>query len=163
MNLIVAVDENWGIGKDGDLLEKISEDLKYFKQKTTGKTVVMGRVTFDSLPNRKPLPNRKNIVLSRSEEINAEGITLCRSVEELQKEIESEESDNIFVMGGAKIYELLLPYCKKAYITKIYKKYEADRHFKNLDDESSWKITEKSEMMYKNEEIPFQFLVYERV
>lgn len=163
MNLIVAVDENWGIGKDGDLLEKISEDLKYFKQKTTGKTVVMGRVTFDSLPNRKPLPNRKNIVLSRSKEINAEGITLCGSIEELLKEIESEESNNIFVMGGAKIYELLLPYCKKAYITKIYKKYEADRHFKNLDEESSWKIKEKSEMMYKNEEISFQFLVYERV
>ncbi len=163
MKLIVAVDENWGIGKDGDLLEKISEDLKYFKQKTTGKTVIMGRVTFESLPNRKPLPNRKNIVLSKSKEITEEGITLCGSVEELLKEIESEESDNIFVMGGAKIYELLLPYCKKAYITKIYKKYEADRYFKNLDEDNRWKITEKSEIMYKNKEIPFQFLVYERV
>lgn len=163
MNLIVAVDENWGIGKDGDLLEKISEDLKNFKKKTTGKVVVMGRVTFDSLPNRKPLPNRKNIVLSRKDTVNAEGITHCKSVEELIKEISSEESDNIFVMGGANIYEILLPYCKKAYITKIYKKYEADRHFKNLDEDSNWKVIEKSEMMYKNEEIPFQFLVYERV
>ena len=93
MNLIVAVDENWAIGKEGDLLEKISEDLKRFKELTTNNIVVMGRVTFDSLPKKRPLPNRKNIVLTRDKTLVIEGVEICYTVDELLKMIEKEEKE----------------------------------------------------------------------
>ena len=161
MNLIVAVDENWAIGKEGDLLEKISEDLKRFKELTTNNIVVMGRVTFDSLPKKRPLPNRKNIVLTRDKTLVIEGVEICYTVDELLKMIEKEEKD-VFVMGGEKIYKLLLPFCKKAYVTKIYNSYDADRYMENLDISDEWEEKIKEEIRENDNGIKYQYITYEK-
>ena len=161
MNLIVAVDENWAIGKEGDLLEKISEDLKRFKELTTNNIVVMGRVTFDSLPKKRPLPNRKNIVLTRDKTLVIEGVEICYTVDELLKMIEKEEKD-VFVMGGEKIYKLLLPFCKKAYVTKIYNSYDADRYMENLDISEEWEEKRKDEIRENDNGIKYQYITYEK-
>jgi dihydrofolate reductase len=161
MNLIVAVDENWAIGKEGDLLEKISEDLKRFKELTTNNIVVMGRVTFDSLPKKRPLPNRKNIVLTRDKTLVIEGVEICYTVDELLKMIEKEEKD-VFVMGGEKIYKLLLPFCKKAYVTKIYNSYDADRYMENLDISEEWEEKIKEEIRENDNGIKYQYITYEK-
>ena len=161
MNLIVAVDENWAIGKEGDLLEKISEDLKRFKELTTNNIVVMGRVTFDSLPKKIPLPNRKNIVLTRDKTLVIEGVEICYTVDELLKMIEKEEKD-VFVMGGEKIYKLLLPFCKKAYVTKIYNSYDADRYMENLDISEEWEEKIKEEIRENDNGIKYQYITYEK-
>lgn len=123
MNLIVAIDLNNGIGKNGDLLFRIPEDLKRFRKLTLGKTVVMGRSTLESLPNGKPLADRRNIVLSTTLPEN-DSYEVCRSIEELFDIIN--EDEEVFVIGGGKIYDQLLPYCNKLYITKILKSFEAD-------------------------------------
>ena len=104
MKSIVVVDKNWGIGKDGDLLVHLPGDLKYFKEKTLGKVVVMGRTTFESLPGKKPLPGRVNIVLSRDLEFHPEGCIMCRSKEELFKELENYDDDDVMIMGGSYVY-----------------------------------------------------------
>ena len=161
MNLIVAVDENWAIGKEGDLLEKISEDLKRFKELTTNNIVVMGRVTFDSLPKKRPLPNRKNIVLTRDKTLVIEGVEICYTVDELLKMIEKEEKD-VFVMGGEKIYKSLLPFCKKAYVTKIYNSYDADRYMENLDISEEWEEKIKEEIRENDNGIKYQYITYEK-
>ena len=161
MNLIVAVDENWAIGKEGDLLEKISEGLKRFKELTTNNIVVMGRVTFDSLPKKRPLPNRKNIVLTRDKTLVIEGVEICYTVDELLKMIEKEEKD-VFVMGGEKIYKLLLPFCKKAYVTKIYNSYDADRYMENLDISEEWEEKIKEEIRENDNGIKYQYITYEK-
>lgn len=161
MNLIVAVDENWAIGKEGDLLEKISEDLKRFKELTTNNIVVMGRVTFDSLPKKRPLPNRKNIVLTRDKTLVIEGVEICYTVDELLKMIEKEEK-YVFVMGGEKIYKSLLPFCKKAYVTKIYNSYDADRYMENLDISEEWEEKIKEEIRENDNGIKYQYITYEK-
>ena len=110
MNLILAADENWAIGNKGDLLCHLSGDLKYFKKTTTGNTVIMGRKTLESLPGKKGLPGRKNVVLTTDENFSADGVdTVCHSIEELMQVLK--DDDNAFVIGGAKVYEQLLPLC----------------------------------------------------
>ena len=118
MNLIVAVDENWGIGKDNELLCRISADMKNFRAVTMGHVLVLGRKTLESFPGKKPLPKRTHIVLTANKAYEAEGVILCHSLEELPAVLADYEDDDIFVIGGGSIYEQLLPQCKKAYITK---------------------------------------------
>jgi len=161
MNLIVAVDQEWGIGYKGNLLEKISEDMKFFKEKTVGKTVIMGRVTFETLPNKKPLKDRNNIVLSTKNDILIDGVKICKDLDELFNQLKNIDTSDIFVIGGERIYKLLLSYCKKAYITKIYQKYDSDAKMTNLDKLTNWKITENSEILTNNKGISFQFFTYE--
>lgn len=160
MNLIVAVDQNWGIGYKGDLLERISEDLKFFKKTTTGNAIIMGRVTFDSLPNKKPLPNRTNIVLTKNTNLKIDGCIICNSIDEILK---LEDKENVFVIGGADIYKQLLPYCKKAYVTKILNTYEYDRSFINLDNDKAWHLTHESEILKNKNNVPFKFTTYEKL
>lgn len=133
MKMIAAVDNNWGIGKDNDLLAHIPGDLKYFKEKTLGKVVVMGRKTLESLPGQKPLSERTNIVLSSDKEYNA-GCEVCHSKEELLKELEQYDSDDIYIIGGAKVYEEMCERCDTYFITKINHTFDADRYFINLDE-----------------------------
>jgi len=159
MNLIVAIDENWAIGNKGDLLIKISEDLRYFKRITTGHVVVMGRVTFESLPDKKPLKNRTNIVLTNDKEYKAEGVIICHTIEKVLK-ICNESELETFIIGGEQIYKLFLPYCKKAYVTRIYHSFAADKHLTNfITDE--WKLTEESDTFRTAEGVEYRFLVYE--
>lgn len=161
MDLIVAVDEKWGIGKDGDLLQRISADMKYFRQKTTGNVLVMGRKTLESFPNQKPLPNRVNIVLTTNKEYEAEGVVLCHDLAALPELLKAYEGQQIFVAGGGTIYKQLLSQCEKAYVTKIYHTYEADTVFPNLDENPAWELAEKGEMQEENG-IRFSFDVYKK-
>lgn len=161
MDLIVAVDANWGIGKDGDLLHPISADLKYFRRKTTGNVLVMGRKTLESFPNKKPLPNRVNIVLTNNKNYEAEGIVLCHGIDELPEVLKAYEDKQIFIAGGGTIYEQLLPLCETAYVTKIYETYEADTVFPNLDENPAWELAEKGELQEENG-VQFSFDIYRK-
>lgn len=140
MKAIVAVDSNWAIGLNGNLLERIPEDMKYFKKMTLGKVVVMGRETFYSLPGKEPLKDRKNIVLSRKMESSDEKVTVCGSIDLLFEELSKYESDDVFVAGGEMVYSELLPYCTEAYVTKIDKAHEADTFFPDLDKSGDWEF-----------------------
>lgn len=160
MNIIVSVDQNWGIGYKGNLLQRIPEDMKQFKEKTLGKVVVMGRRTFESLPNRKSLVNRTNIVLTRDMNYSLEDAIICHSLEELFKVTKYCSREDIFVIGGEAIYNMFLPYCSKAYITKINNEYPADTFFPNLDEEKDWKFVEESEER-RYQDIIFKYTVYE--
>ena len=150
MNLIVAVDKNYGIGCKGSLLFHIPADLQYFKRKTDGKVVVMGDLTLQSLPGGKPLLNRTNIVLSHNSELKVEGVVVVNSLERLFEEIKNYESGDIFVIGGQTVYELLMPYCEYAYITEIDAEAPADRHLAGLADGAVWKKIEESPPQFDN-------------
>lgn len=158
MNLIVAVDNNWGIGCKGNLLVSIPEDMKFFKEMTIGKTVVMGSATLKSLPGSKPLANRRNIVLSRKTQDFGNDIEVCNSMDVLFNILDKSD-DDVFVIGGEEIYRLLLPYCKKAYITKILEIFKADKYFPNIDEMNEWTLTEVSEVKSHNN-ISYEFCTY---
>lgn len=154
MNAIVAVDvtsNNWGIGYQGKLLYKIKEDLNRFRTMTVGKVVVYGRKTLESFPNKKPLPDRINIILSKNKNFKCEGATVIHSVRKLMKYLDKHyNSDNVFVIGGQSVYEQLLPYCDRVYVTKIIgTKKQMDAFFpSNLDYNPMWFI--ESSTVYKN-------------
>ena len=145
MNLIVAVDKNWVIGKDNKLLVSIPDDMKFFRETTTGKVVVMGRKTLESFPNSKPLPNRVNIVLTRDKAYDAKGAVVVHSKEELDNELKKYNTEDIFIIGGESIYRLMLDECDRAFVTYVDYGYDADTYFPNLDEASNWKLAEESE------------------
>lgn len=145
MNLIVAVDKNWAIGKDNKLLVSIPDDMKFFRETTSGKVVVMGRKTLESFPNGKPLKNRVNIVLTRDENYQVKDAIVVHSKEELDKELAKYNSADIFVIGGESIYRMLLDDCSTAFVTYIDYAYDADTFFPNLDEKPEWKLVEESE------------------
>lgn len=145
MNLIAAVDENWAIGKNNQLLVRIPADQKFFREMTTGKVVVMGRKTLESFPNGQPLKNRTNIVLTRNKDYVVKDAVVVHSLDELHEELKKYDSEDVFVIGGEKIYEQLLDECDVAHITKIDFAYDADAYFPNLDENSDWEITGDSE------------------
>lgn len=159
INIIVAVASNGAIGKDGDLLWHISEDLKYFKKTTLNSTVVMGRKTWEALPF-KPLKNRRNIILTKNEDFtekNAEVFHQIQDIISLNK-----ENENLFIIGGGAIYKEFLPYTDKIYLTKIYKDFDADTFFPTIN-EDDWKEVYKSERQKDEEtQLEFQFFVLER-
>lgn len=137
MNLIVAADNHWGIGKDGRLLLRIPSDMKFFRQKTIGNVVLMGRKTLDSLPGGKPLPDRLNLVLTRDKSFAREGVIVCHSVAEAVETAESFGKE-IYVIGGGSIYEQLLPYCERAIVTRIDAVFDADTFLPDLDESDDW-------------------------
>jgi len=159
MNVIAAVDLNWGIGYKGNLLQRIPEDMEFFRQMTLGKVVVMGRETFESLPEKKPLEGRINIVLSRNRDFKSDSIIVCHSLEELFHELKKYDSNDVFIIGGESVYSQLLPYCTEAYITKIEIIYDADKFFINIDKEKSWKLVYSSDLKEYNG-IRFSFHKY---
>ena len=159
MNFIVAVSENYGIGKDNNLLFNLPSDLKYFKEKTLNKVVVMGRRTFDSLPF-KPLKNRINIVITTDMDFCCEGVIVVHSFEELFKKLEQYNDDDIFVIGGSSIYNKLMERCRRAYITKVHKKVEADTYINNVEKMQNWQEVQTSEVMHEND-LDFEFKVFE--
>ena len=126
MNLIVAVDENWAIGKDNKLLVSIPSDMKFFRETTTGKVVVMGRKTLESFPNGLPLKNRTNIVLTRNRDYQVKDAIVVHSVPELLVKLDKYSSEDVYVIGGDSVYQELLPYCDVAHVTKINHVYAAD-------------------------------------
>ncbi len=161
MNLIVAVDENWAIGKGGELLVRIPADHKFFRQETTGKVVVLGRKTLDTFPQGLPLKNRTNIILSASAGYRVKDGTVVHSLEELFRELEQYDTEDVYVTGGESVYRQLLPYCNVAHVTKIDHAYEADAYFPNLDAMPEWRITAQSEEQTYFD-ITYHFLKYEK-
>ena len=149
MKIIVAVDNDWCIGKNGKLLAYLPADMKFFKETTMGHTVVMGRKTWDSLPKR-PLPNRINGVLSRTLK-NIEGAKIFSSINEIPSDA--------FIIGGGEIYKELLPYCDEALVTHIYMNFNGDTFFPNLDKLEEWKIVDSSSIIETNG-YKIQFLKY---
>lgn len=145
MNLIAAVDKNWAIGKNNQLLVRIPADQKFFRETTTGKVVVMGRKTLESFPNGLPLKNRTNIVLTRDKNYKVKDAIVLHSMDELMMELEKYDSDDIYIIGGEKIYAQLVDQCDVAHITKIDYEYDADAYFPNLDEKPEWVITGDSE------------------
>ena len=145
MNLIVAADKNWGIGYQGKLLANIPEDRRMFREETMGKVVVMGRKTFESLPGRRTLDRRTNIILSRDPEYRVKGAQVFGNMDELLKELKAYRSEDIFIIGGQTIYEQFLPLCDTAQVTFIDYAYQADTHFPNLDADGAWTLAQCSE------------------
>ena len=157
MNLIVAVDQNWAIGKDGDQLVYLKEDLKRFRTLTSGHTVILGRKTLTTFPGGRPLKNRRNLILSRNPQFQAEGAEVFTSVEELVQQADGDA----FVIGGASVYEQLLPYCDTAYITKIHAAFPADTYFPDLDKSEEWEVVEESKSL-EQDGIAYHYVTYRR-
>ena len=161
MNLIVAVDSNWGIGKDNKLLVSIPADMKFFRTTTTGKVVIMGRKTLESFPNGLPLKNRVNIVITRNKDYKVKDAAVVHSIEEALREAGKYPSEDVYVIGGESIYREMLPYCRKAHVRKVDYAYEADTFFPNLDETGEWEITQDSgEQPYFD--LEYAFVTYER-
>ncbi len=139
MQIIVAVDKKWGIGKKNDLLFSLKEDMKYFREKTSGKTVVMGYNTLLSFPNSKPLKNRNNIVLCPPE-VERDDLTVTHTLQELSQVLSTIPTEEIFIIGGAMFYKTMLPYCEYAYITKVDADGGAEVFFENLDELDNWEL-----------------------
>lgn len=164
---IVAVDKNWGIGYQGQLLERIPEDMKQFKELTMGHPIIMGRKTWDSLL-KKPLSGRQNIVITHTNTTHSiDGAMFCdmdfitrQAWYVLQK---CNPQDEWFIIGGGSIYEQLLPYCDRVYVTFIGKSHDnVDTYFPNLDKDPNWECMTYTELRESNG-IPYAFLTYDRV
>lgn len=145
MNIIVAVDKNWAIGYQNKLLNSIPEDMKFFRETTTGHVVVMGRKTLESFPNGGPLKNRTNVVITRRQDYEVPGAVVVHSVEEALEYLKRFKSEDIYVIGGASIYEQMLPYCDVAHVTVMDYAYQADTWFPNLDKMEDFVVAADSE------------------
>ena len=161
MNIIVAVDKNWAIGKNNKMMWSIPADMRFFREKTTGHVVVMGRKTLESFPNGLPLKQRTNIVLSRDKNYQVKGTLVMHTTEELLEHLKGYAPEEIFIIGGESIYRQFLPYCDTAYVTKIDHAYDADTHFPNLDEMPEWEMTEAGGEQ-TSFDLEFVFTRYER-
>ena len=161
LSIIVAKAKNNAIGKDNQLLWHLSDDLKRFKKLTTGHTIIMGRKTFDSLG--RVLPNRKHIVFTQNPDfkVNDENVEVVHSMLQIQEYIENEEE--AFVIGGAVIYNLLMPYTKKMYITEIDKEFDGDVFFPRIDEEK-WKEVSREKGPEDGEnDFVYAYVTYEKI
>jgi len=160
MNAIVAVDKHWAIGQNGDLLFSLPTDMKRFRTLTTGGTVIMGRKTLDSFPGGKPLPKRRNIVITHHTDCDREGIEIVANPEAALELAGNMQDENLWVIGGGSIYTALLSRCKRVYLTKVDTAAEApDTFFPNLDKLPGWEVESVSEDIVENG-LTFRFVDY---
>ena len=159
MELIVAVYDDWGIGRDGTQPVALSADRKFFREITKGAMVIAGRRTIGDFPGQKPLPGRVNVAISRNTDV-IPGFTVCKSTEEAAKIAET--APRAMVIGGGSIYKQMLPYCDTAYITKVHCTIDCDTYFPNLDEDPQW---ERKEVLQSGEEngIGYEMCLYKRV
>jgi dihydrofolate reductase len=162
MNCIAVIAKNRGIGRGNQLLFRLPGDMKYFKEKTVGKTVIMGRKTLESFPGGKALPNRRNIVLTMKDDYHKDGVTVCHSREEALELIKDTPKDDVWIIGGSQIYYLFLNDCDKAFITEVNNAGErADQFFPELRMSDGWLLTSRSEEQ-RDGDITYRFCVYEK-
>ncbi len=159
MDAVVNVTEDWGIGLENRLLVSISADLRRFRKLTEGKTVIMGRKTLESLPHSRPLPHRRNLILSRDPNYRVEGAEVFSSVSALLDTVKELPPDEVCLIGGASLYVALLPYCRRVFVTKTLCRLPADRFFPNLDELPNWRLAEQSDILEENG-IRFQYIDY---
>jgi dihydrofolate reductase len=161
MNIMVAVDKNWSIGNQGQLLVSIPEDQKMLREETLGKIIVMGRKTLESLPGKQPLYGRTNIVLTENKDYSVKGAVVCHSILEAKEELSKYSDENCFIIGGQSIYEQFLPFCDTAHVTYIDYMYSADTYFPNLDKNPEWDlVVESEEQTYFN--LCYMYRMYKR-
>lgn len=159
ISIIVAVSEDWGIGKNNDLLWNISEDLKRFKRLTTGNTIIMGKKTWESLP-RRPLPGRKNVVLTDNQKEIIEGAVTCYSIDDAISKCGKQEE--VFIIGGGSIYRQFMPVADKLYITHVHSKAPADIYFPEIDMKI-WKVAEKEDFEVSDTNpVAYSYVIYVR-
>ena len=158
MELIVAVYDDWGIGKDGTQPVALSSDRKFFREATRGAMVIVGRRTIEDFPGQKPLPGRVNVALTRSS-MEIPGFTVCHSPEEAAELAKT--AQRAMVIGGGSIYKQMLPLCDTAYVTKVHCTPESDTYFPNLDADPAWEL---AEVLQKGEEdgVSFEMCLYRR-
>ena len=159
MELIVAVYDDWGIGKDGTQPIALSADRKFFRETTRGAMVIVGRKTLADFPGGRPLPNRVNVVLTR-QDAKIDDVVICHNPEEAVELAKTAEK--AMVIGGGSIYKQLLPYCDTAYITKVHTSPESDTFFPNLDEDKAWKLYEVLQSGEENG-IAFEMCLYKRI
>ena len=158
MELIVAVYDDWGIGKDGTQPIALSADRKFFRETTRGSMVIAGRRTIDDFPGRKPLPGRVNVALTR-QNIEIPGFTVCHSPEQVLELAKGQ--DRAFVIGGGSVYREMLPYCDRAYVTRVHATPESDTFFPNLDQDPQWYLAETLRSGIENG-ISYEMQLYKR-
>lgn len=159
MKIILAVDKNWGIGKNGKMLFHIKKDLGHFKELTSGNICIMGRKTYESMGGA--LPNRENLILSRNKTYQAPDALVFNDYRDIFSYLEDKDKE-VFVIGGEKIVELFLDFCDEAIITKIYAESLADSFLHNFDSDDRWEVISKSDIMEENG-VSFQYIVYRRI
>ncbi|EEI82079.1 dihydrofolate reductase [Anaerococcus tetradius] len=159
MKIILAVDKNWGIGKNGKMLFHIKKDLGHFKELTSGNICIMGRKTYESMGGA--LPNRENLILSRNKTYQAPDALVFNDYRDIFSYLEDKDKE-VFVIGGEKIVELFLDFCDEAIITKIYAERLADSFLHNFDSDDRWEVISKSDIMEENG-VSFQYIVYRRI
>lgn len=162
MKLIASADKNWGIGCKNKLLVSIPSDMKFFKNTTTGKVIVMGRKTLESFPGAVPLSNRTNIVFTSNEQFRAKGAVIVHGLESLEEELKKYNTEDVYVIGGASIYKQLLPLCDTAYITKIDRIFQADTYLPNLDKDKEWEMVQSGEEQTCFN-LEYRFTTYKRI
>ena len=159
MELIVAVYDDWGIGAGGTQPIALSADRKFFREITRGATVIVGRKTVEDFPGKKPLPDRVNLILTRTA-TEIPGFTVCTSPEEAVAL--AKNTDRVMVIGGGSIYRQMLPYCDKAYVTKVHTTVYSDTFFPNMDEDKNWKLTDVLQSGEENG-IAYEMCLYTRV
>lgn len=159
-SLIVAMAQNGAIGKNNDLLWHISDDLKRFKSLTSGHTVIMGRRTFDSLP-KKPLPKRRNIVLTTDTEFHYDGVEVAHSLPALFDMVRFDESP--FIMGGANLYKQLLPFSNRLYVTMVYRDFDADVFFPTIDRSVFREVSASPRFTDETSGLDYSYIDYVRI
>jgi len=157
MKAIVAVNEDWGIGCSGKQSIVLPEDRRFFRETTTGGTIIAGRKTFEDFPG--VLPNRKNIILTRDVGFKVDGAVVVHSFDDVLAEISADDPERVFVVGGGNIYDLFLPFCTAVYLTKIHVSPPSDTYFPNLDMMPDWVLESKSETK-KSEEFEYTICIY---
>jgi len=158
MNIIVVINSDWGIGCEGKQAIILPEDRRFFRETTDGGIIIAGRKTFEDFPG--PLPNRKNIILTRDKDFKPEGVIVKHTFEDVLKEIANEDKTKVFIVGGGEIYRQFLPLCDHAYITKIHAAPPSDTFFPNLDNDSNWKVEQKFGVMTSESGVEYEIYRY---
>lgn len=160
MNAIVVADRSWAIGRDGGLLFSLPTDMKRFRSLTMGGAVILGRKTLESFPGGRPLPKRKNIVITRRKDLQVEGAVVVSSLAQALDAAGDTPPDQIWVIGGGSVYTALLERCKRVYLTKVDAQAEdPDTFFPNLDKLPGWEVEHESEPVEENG-LTFRFVEY---
>lgn len=167
MNLVVNVDLDWGIGRDGDLLVNLADDMRHFRQLTIGKTIILGRKTLATFPRGLPLPERTNLVLTKDRTFKLPGAVVCHSLAGLAAYVAGHPAEEMVVVGGDSVYRQLLPFCRQAFVTKVWHNFAADRFFPDLDQEPGWRLVKEEPRQKglargddKLGEVEFSFCLY---
>lgn len=169
LKAIVAVTNDWGIGKDGGLVTSIKADMRHFVACTLGSTIIMGRKTLESFPHQRPLKDRRNIVLTRDEAYAPEGVEVVHSIAEALEAIKNDAE--AWVIGGGEVYAQFMPYIEEAEVTHTHCDRDCDTFFPNLDDDPEWELTyttyalddESEELLAGEDGEPIEFCTYERI